>query len=111
VITVYLDTGPLYALADKRDQNHSKALELFTQLAATGAQLICPTSTLLEFHNLMVYKGIREAHTVAATTYRSYAYKRPDDEDIRTALEIIAKYSDQGVTLTDAVLASMAKRN
>jgi uncharacterized protein len=107
---VYLDTGPLYALADRRDQGHSRALQLFTRLKEVRARLMCPTSTLLELHSLTLYKGLRNAHVVASVAFRSYIAVYPQAFDIEAGLEIVARFSDQGVTLNDAVLASMCRR-
>lgn len=107
---VYVDTGPLYALADPRDQAHERALAAIKVLQERRIQAICPTSTLLELHTLCLRRRPERAAAVTYAAYNNYAIVHPEGEDYQAGLELVGKFSDQGITLTDAVLANIAKR-
>lgn len=106
---VYVDTGPLYALADKRDQDHQRALKAFTALHKSKTPIRCPISTILELHMLTLRRKLKNAATIARVTFDNYGPTYPEAADMQAALESVAKFNDQGVSLADALLASMAK--
>ena len=110
---VLLDTSPLYALVERRDQGHDRALELFGRLAEERADLSCPLPTALELHSLLLKRKPsqpQEAHETVRKVLGVYPLVFPLQEDAQAALGWLERYADQRMTLTDVILASMARR-
>lgn len=108
---IFLDTAPLYALLDARDQAHERALAVFGQ--AANDTLVCPLPTALELHGLLVKRKPSDpgaAHEAARDVLRAYPLVFPTRDDTDAAADLLARYSDQRLTLTDALVASMAAR-
>lgn len=108
---IFLDTTPLYALLDARDQAHERALAVFGR--AVNDMLICPLPTVLELHGLLVKRkpsDPRSAHETTRDVLKAYPLVFPTQDDTDAAARLLARYSDQRLTLTDALIASMAAR-
>lgn len=108
---VFLDTTPLYALLDARDQAHERALAVFG--CAASDTFVCPLPTALELHGLLVKRKPSDpgaAHEAARDVLRAYPLVFPTRDDTDAAADLLARYSDQRLTLTDALIASMAAR-
>lgn len=85
---VYLDTTPLYATVDKRDQNHGRALALFERLEREGIKAHCPLPTVLELHRLLITRKPADpgrAHAVAQWTLDTFTLALPTEEHISEA--------------------------
>lgn len=108
---VFLDTTPLYALLDARDQAHERALMVFGR--AVNDTLVCPLPTALELHGLLVKRKPSDpgaAHGATRGVLKAYPLVFPTRDDTDAAAGLLARYSDQRLTLTDALIASMAAR-
>jgi len=111
---VYLDTTPLYATVDKRDQNHGRALALFERLEREGVKAHCPLPTVLELHRLLIIRKPADpgrAHAVAQWALEVFTLVLPTEEHIKEARATLRQFNDQRLTLTDATIAAMASRD
>jgi predicted nucleic acid-binding protein len=110
-VKVFLDTTPTYALLDARDQAHKRALAIFGQAAKDT--LLTPLPTALELHGLLIKRKPSDpeaAHESVRSILRAYPLVFPTRDDTDAAADLLARYSDQRLTLTDALIASMAAR-
>lgn len=106
---VLIDTTPLYALLDRRDQGHERALELFGR--AMRDTLLVPLPTVLELHGLLIRRKPSDpgaAHESLRAVLSSYILRYPTENHVEAARELIGRYGDQKLTLTDALIVSMA---
>ena len=105
------DTGPLYALVDPDDRNHRRALDQLQQLNSEGRAIILPSPLLMESYTLILYRlGIAVAHRWLAEVGRGTGRLDPLPTDIAAAQERVLQFTDQRITLFDAVLAEIAAR-
>jgi predicted nucleic acid-binding protein len=112
-LTVYLDTAPLYALLEARDQAHEHAKAIFRKATEAGATLLCPYPAALELHRLLITRKPAQperAHRTIKAVLSSYSTAMPSEEDEQAALTLLECYPDQKISLTDATIASMVKR-
>ena len=111
---IFLDTGFLYALVNKRDENHQRVREVMDEyrdrdlrtLALTTNHVVEETITLLRSS---VHRDRGIAHDIAVAVGRDlYAgafgrihHATPSEE--RAALEYLARYRDKIYSLTDCL--------
>lgn len=112
-MTAYLDTGVLLGLLDARDQMHQRTLELFAKLHSDRLSPLCPYPAALELHAILLrrksIKAVR-AHQVLERLLTAYPTIMPAAEDGTRARELLARFPDQKISLTDATIASMSLR-
>lgn len=113
---IFLDTGPLKALLDTRDQFHQRSRHMFALATASRARLRTPVPALLELHRLLIQRR-QSPHDTAAAAHRAlaalveaYPPEHTVETDMSHALESLARFPDQKITLADASIASMALR-
>jgi predicted nucleic acid-binding protein len=101
-----VDTGPLVALADRRDRHHSSCVE---KLKAYSGRLLTTWAVLTEFSHL--------APTVASTLplYRwielgGLEVLALGREELVDAIDWISRYADRPMDLADASLVVAALR-
>jgi predicted nucleic acid-binding protein len=111
---VLLDTTPLYALADRQDADHDRALKTFKRLSLAGnLTLQIPAPVVFELHRLRLYRKPFEpgvALSEIKQIVQRFPIAHPEASDFEMALEQLARFPDQRITLADGVTASMAKR-
>jgi predicted nucleic acid-binding protein len=111
---IFLDTGFLYALVSKRDENHHRVREVMDEfrdrdlrtLALTTNHVVEETITLLRSS---AHRNPGKAHDIAVDVGRQlYAgvfghihHALPDEE--RAAFEYLAQYRDKEYSLTDCL--------
>ncbi len=95
------------------DQHEARAKDAFASLPRE-ARVLVPALVLQELHQLIVQRKPRDpSFALRAVTkiIKAYPLVFHGEKDIQAALELLTQYQDQTITLADAVLASMAKRN
>ncbi len=109
-----LDTTPLYALADRQDADHDRALKTFKRLSLEGnLTLQIPAPVVFELHRLRLYRKPFEpgaALLEIKQIIQRFPIAHPEPIDFEMALEQLARFPDQRITLADGVTASMAGR-
>ena len=106
---VVVDTGPLVAAANRRDQAHGLAAALVIEL---GRDLVIPSPVLVEADRLLRARvGARSARSllraVAAGEHR-VAYLTP--KLLRRATEIDERFDALDLGFTDAAVMAVAER-
>jgi predicted nucleic acid-binding protein len=108
---VLADTGPLYAVRDADDDQHSCAQRELGRLRSQNLKVVVPYPALLESYTLVMRRlGIREAHGFLHEVVRGSFFENPTPEDYRKASLRVLRHEDQDITLVDAVIAEIADR-
>lgn len=108
---VLADTGPLYALADPSDQYHLRAQEQLERLTATGRFVTVTYLTLAESYTLILRRlGTAYARAWLQEVVDGSAMINPEPGDYIQASNLIVAYTDQPITIFDAVAAAVAER-
>jgi predicted nucleic acid-binding protein len=111
---VLIDTTLLYSLGDRQDANHAQALAVFGRMVAEGGVLAkTPTPVAFELHCLRLYRKPFEpgvALSEIKQVLKRFPIIDPEPQDVTLALEELARFPDQRITLADAVTACMARR-
>lgn len=108
-----LDTGPLYAVLDGRDGKHGAAVALLEELEGLDAEVSCAYPAALEAHRLMLVRErvtFDHAHGLILDALEVFTPVLPTAADADAAREALARYRDQKISLTDATIAAMARR-
>jgi predicted nucleic acid-binding protein len=108
---VLADTGPLYALADPSDQYHLPAQEQLERLTAAGHYVAITYLTLAECYTLILRRlGTEYAHLWLTEVVDGSAMINPEPGDYIHASSLIVSYTDQPITMFDAVAAAVGER-
>ena len=109
--SVLADTGPLYALADPSDQFHHRAHQELTQLIREKGSVIVTYPILCQAYTLVLRRlGNAYALQWLAEISKSGTLINPDVADFHRASTALKLFSDQPITLVDAVLAQISER-
>ena len=110
---VLIDTTPLYALADRQDADHDRALQVFKRLSTEGNMTLqIPAPVVSELHRLRLCRKPFEPGTALLEIkqiVQRFPIAHPKPTDFEMALEQLARFPDQRITLSDGVTASMAQ--
>ncbi|WP_324282496.1 PIN domain-containing protein [Cyanobacterium aponinum UTEX 3222] len=108
---IIADTILLYALVDSSDQYYGKARSELLKIQQLKIQVIIPYPIALECYSLVLYRlGNQNAHRFAQQIKDSAQLIQPTNEDYHLAWQKIKQYSDQKITLFDAVTATISQR-
>lgn len=107
-----MDTGPLLALLSRRDSKHGAATSILETLENENADVSCAYPAALETHRLMLTRGVgvSQAHGLITDALEVFAPVLPAVEDLDEAIGNLKRYNDQKITLADATIAAMARR-
>ena len=108
---VIADSTPLYALVDSDDQYARRAHAQLQVIHAEDILVAVPIPILMETHTLILRRlGVQRAQAWIQEIVEASFTPHSNAEDVRQAVEVIRRYSDQPITLTDAVVAAMCQR-
>ena len=82
---VIADSGPLFAIADERDEHHERALREFELLVRNRREILVPYPILLETYTLTVFRVGRKGAADWLSQILSAAFINPTFEDYRRA--------------------------
>lgn len=99
-------------LEDPDDQYHERAQEDSLRLERERISVVIAYPTLLEAYNLILRRlSLPNAHDwLAEATTAAAQLINPTPEDYRRAVKQTRRFSDQTITLFDAVTATLSER-
>jgi predicted nucleic acid-binding protein len=108
-VAILVDTGPIYALADKDDQHH-EAVRRFVASAAEA--LVVPGPVVPEACYLLASHLGPEAEVqfLRAFAGREMLLEQPTAKDLERVIEILIQYREAGFGMVDATVMAMAER-
>ena len=108
---IVADTGPLYASVDPSDQYHRRAQVELEEIASKGYFLVISYATLSEAYTLVLRRlGTRCGRRWLSEVVEGTMLINPEPSDYLNACKLIEEFSDQAITLFDAVTATIGSR-
>ena len=106
---ILVDTGPLYAMADKDDDWHSRVVRF---LEGSRDELIVPVAVLPEAAYLLAaHLGPKaEQKLVRSVVNGEMAVEELTPQDLRRTLELLNRYAAARVGFVDATVVATAER-
>jgi len=111
---IFVDTPAFLARYLLRDSHHRRARQVWTELEEAGSACATSNFVLDETFTLL---GRRSSYDFAAHRARALLSSaaltilRPDTDDEGGAVELFAKFADQGISFTDAVSFALMRRH
>jgi uncharacterized protein len=107
--TILVDTGILYALADRKDKWHLRAASF---IAESAGRLVVPSTVLPETCYLLntCIGQAAEIAFIRAIIYRELIVEQVTTTDLVRATELMTAYSDANIGMVDASLVAVAER-
>lgn len=107
--SVIVDTGPLYALADRDDAWHHRTVRF---VETTQDELIVPASVLPEAaYLLLAHLGpAAERQLLQSVLSGEFSVEELTHDDYRRALDILRRYESARLGLVDATVMAVAER-
>ena len=107
--TFLVDTGILYALADRKDKWHLRAASFISESAG---RLVVPSTVLPETCYLLNTCIGQEAETafIRAVIDRELLLEQVTTTDLSRAVELMLTYSDANIGMVDSSLVAVAER-
>ena len=108
---VIADTGPLYAAVDPDDAYHNQSQLELRRLSHGRRDVVIAYPTLLEAYTLVLYRlGHSTASVWLSNIMAGAALINPTPDDYHEAVNRIQTFTDQQITLFDAIVAVLAAR-
>lgn len=109
IAPVLVDTGIIYALADRSDAWHVRAR---TYVEAFKGALVIPSMVIPEACYLLQTHLSPQAETafVKSIVNRALRLEQVDEDDLNRAVEVMDAYPDLKIGLVDASVVAVAER-
>lgn len=109
IAPVLLDTGIIYALADRSDAWHLKARNFIQDFKGT---LILPSSVIPEACYLLQTHLSAQAETafIQSIVNRALRLEQVDEDDMGRAVEVMNSYLDLSIGFVDSSIVAVAER-
>lgn len=108
-MSLLLDTGFLYALLNRTEQNHERVLAV-TQAIHEPVVLPVPAITEVAYLLLRDVGSDAVADFIASLATTDLVLESPQIDDYSRASEVIRRYGDGHVDFVDAMIVAMAER-
>jgi hypothetical protein len=102
-----VDSGPLYAVVDADDDDHSRCLEV---LQRTDLELVVPALVVAEVTYLVGRRLGSRAEAALLRGLEAFEVEAPGREDWTAIAELVERYADFPLGGTDASVAVLAQR-
>jgi predicted nucleic acid-binding protein len=109
---ILCDTGPLYAAADRKDEDHHACVELFTGLRLAGRRMLVPQTVVAEVGYMLMTKvgSYAEEAFLQALEGGDFEMIALDQTDLARVLALVTMYNDLPLGTTDASIVALAER-
>lgn len=111
--TVFVDTGAWFALSDKSDQHHSRAVRIYPELLKKyrllTTNLVIAETYILIRRSMGHGPAVTFLESIAASPRITKVYSDRASED--SAENILRKYYDQDFSYADAVSFAVMKQH
>jgi predicted nucleic acid-binding protein len=107
-VLAIVDTGPLYAAADRDDEAHEACL---AALESEAHELVIPALVIAETTYLIGSRLGDEAEAIFLRALEDLNVELPAVEDWKRIAELVEKYADLRLGGTDASVISLAERH
>lgn len=106
---VMVDTSAVYALLDRSDANHERAVSLLKKMRVASCNVILTNFIVAEAHALILAKL---GHGLARSWLKGLCWpvERVTAKDEERAREIIYAYEDKAFSFTDATTFAVMER-
>lgn len=109
--SVFVDTSALYALINRSDIDHGRAIDCLSSLSDGNTSLITSNFILSETYTLILYKiGRTTALRVINGIRESYEIERISLKDEENAWQIITDFDDKNFSYVDATTFAIMTR-
>ncbi|NET39738.1 MAG: hypothetical protein F6K19_48575 [Cyanothece sp. SIO1E1] len=106
---IIADTGPLYSAVDPSDQYHLRAQNELDLINQGKWVTLIPYPIYLEAHKLIRFRtGFDTAFHFSKNVAAQDNLINPTNDDYQAAIQWIARFSDQKITLFDSIVAVLA---
>jgi uncharacterized protein len=102
-----VDTGPLYAWADRYDEHHAACRDIF---ARPDLGFIIPTMVVAEVTYFLGQRLGAQAEATFLRTMREFEVESPLPEEWQRIAELVEHYGDFPLGGTDASVIALAER-
>lgn len=108
-MALIVDTGPLFAAYDRRDNYHARCRALF---AETDEELLIPAPVVVEFDWMCETRNVRQGPLILLRDILAGAYTVVNltAEDHARCLEVLERYADAEIGFIDASVLAVTER-
>lgn len=105
---ILVDTGPLVALFDAKDQAHARCRRI---LESMGEQLVTTIPVLTEALHLLLPASHHVSGLVDFIQAGGVGVLTQDEQDVRRCFDLMNQYADRPMDFADASIVAAAERN